>query len=121
MQEHKTEIPEGFIVSHKCNNRACVNPDHLELATSKENTQYMLLSNRWVRYEDKKPRRPMTLEEKLSCVVLHLSGASFYRIAKKHNRRFQHVQNVVRNYLKNHSQDLIGILEAAQKQLQQVA
>ena len=39
---HKQEIPEGFDVRHKCDNRICVNPDHLELGTRKQNVQDML-------------------------------------------------------------------------------
>jgi hypothetical protein len=32
-------IPEGMTVDHTCRNHCCVNPEHLELVTSKENTR----------------------------------------------------------------------------------
>lgn len=35
--EFKGEIPDGLEVDHLCSNRACINPDHLELVTHKEN------------------------------------------------------------------------------------
>jgi hypothetical protein len=35
---HKGEIPLGFQIDHCCRMKLCVNPDHLELVTPRENT-----------------------------------------------------------------------------------
>jgi len=36
MRKH-SPIPEGLVIDHKCRNRACCNPDHLEPVTNEEN------------------------------------------------------------------------------------
>ena len=33
----KGPIPKGMTIDHLCNNRACVNPDHMEIKTQREN------------------------------------------------------------------------------------
>ena len=37
-QHHIGPVPEGLVLDHLCRVRHCVNPDHLEPVTSRENT-----------------------------------------------------------------------------------
>lgn len=37
---HRGPIPDGLLVCHRCNNKRCVRPDHLYLATNAENVRH---------------------------------------------------------------------------------
>lgn len=40
------EIPKGMVVRHKCDNPACINPEHLTIGTKKDNTMDMVMRGR---------------------------------------------------------------------------
>jgi hypothetical protein len=37
-------IPKGMVIDHKCHNRSCINPQHLEVVTNRENSERGLAS-----------------------------------------------------------------------------
>jgi len=46
MIANKQEIPKGMVIRHMCDNRICVNPEHLKLGTYSENNRDTALRGR---------------------------------------------------------------------------
>lgn len=85
---HRGEIPDGMIVCHKCDERSCVNPDHLFLGTYVDNQQD---ASRKGRLKWKGPRPGLRRGEqhpgaKLSADdvrEIRASGESMYALARR--------------------------------------
>lgn len=80
----KGDIPPGMHVLHRCDNRCCVNPDHLFLGTHKDNMDDMTRKGRRVRGELNGPSK---LREEEVIVIRRLS-ASYSWSERKIARQF---------------------------------
>lgn len=58
-------VPDGMLVCHKCDVRACVNPDHLFLGTHADNMRDMAVKGRANRFSyDRHPGTKLTREQR---------------------------------------------------------
>ena len=78
---HVAHIPEAALVLHKCDNRKCVNPDHLFIGTQKDNIQDMKAKGRGV-VGEASPHAKLTEADVLRIYDLYESGVGTIRLAK---------------------------------------
>ncbi|MGW1505729.1 HNH endonuclease signature motif containing protein [Streptomyces mirabilis] len=67
-------IPEGMTVDHWCRNRACWNPEHLDVVSREENTR-RARNVYWTRFVMEN-RSALNLSRKLGGSVIHIGEVS---------------------------------------------
>lgn len=86
------DIPEGMVICHKCDTRACVNPSHLFIGTTKDNIQDMISKGRQNFYKlplMKGKNNPnasdMTVEQVLAIKKMFDDGATYQQVIDKYS------------------------------------
>lgn len=93
------KIDDGMFVLHKCDNKKCVNPNHLFLGTQKDNMMDKVAKNRQ-RKGELVPQAKLKVEQVLDIrkmqgtlqEIANKFGVSFQCVSLiKNNRRWSHV------------------------------
>lgn len=97
---HKGEIGKFFVL-HKCDNRSCVNPEHLFLGTQKDNQQDMRSKGRHI-YGEKSKTSKLKTEQVLEIYRLYDGGIGTIRLARMFSVTKNLVWLIVRGKAWNH-------------------
>lgn len=89
------DIPQGMYVLHKCDNRACVNPDHLFLGTHLDNILDMLEKRRQPKGQDKTQSK-LRDTDVFGIYEKHEQGVTMYKMAKDLMVSYSTVYDIVR-------------------------
>lgn len=106
---NRGEIPNGMLVCHTCDNRACVNPAHLFLGTARDNAQDAIRKGRWhnmraIRnggwHNIRRSPKPLPVES-IREIRARFTGAKGEQaaLAREFNVRHQLVSKIVRNQI----------------------
>ncbi|MCW2405080.1 hypothetical protein M2336_001709 [Sphingobium sp. B1D7B] len=94
----KGEIPEGMNVCHSCDNRLCVNPEHLWLGTQSENLRDAVAKGRMKHPDTRGERngnRKLAAADVAAIRKMHSGGLPKYRIAERFGVSPSTVGNII--------------------------
>lgn len=83
----KGEIPKGIFVCHRCDNRLCVNPDHLFLGTPKENYQDAVSKGRIKPLESRPLKHPSYWAYRKGCRCRQCRSINAARRKEQRNKK----------------------------------
>ena len=89
---HNGEIPTGLQLCHRCDNRACVNPQHLFLGTQKQNVADMIAKKRRANAAKGAGNIKLRLDQVAAIIIdkrSSLKVAAEYGISDGHIRRIR--------------------------------
>lgn len=84
-RRHRGEIPDGLVVCHTCDQRACVNPAHLFLGDYQANTRDAVRKGRW--HKKLTPAQTREIRDAVLSGEHAIDVACRYRISEGHVRK----------------------------------
>lgn len=99
---NKGKIGEGKYVLHKCNNRKCVNPEHLYLGTQFENMRDALKIGSLSSKGEKNGRSKITKKDVLKIRELYKLGQKQIELAEIFGIARSTISHIIRGYTWKH-------------------
>ena len=95
---HKGDIPSGLHVCHTCDNRACINPDHLWLGSNLDNHNDKIRKNRGVVLRGEDNGRAKLSEGRVKEIrIRHFAGESCSSISQSLDVSYVTVWRVIKH------------------------
>jgi len=99
---HNSNIPEGLLVLHKCDNPSCVNPAHLFLGTFRDNSTDMVRKGRQAKGEDNGGGVKLTNKSVKEIRILNKMDFSHATVAKLYGVSRTLVKRIIKRQLWKH-------------------